>query len=78
MIHTGETVPLTMVGKYVRKDKVGEYNEISCARGGFGVVKGKELMYLILNFLDKAKMYGLMDTPVDQPYYPGNYEPFTL
>lgn len=35
-------------------------------------------MYLILNFLDKAKMYGLMDTPVDQPYYPGNYEPFTL
>jgi 2,3-bisphosphoglycerate-independent phosphoglycerate mutase len=78
MIHTGETVPLTMVGKYVRKDKVGEYNEISCARGGLGVVKGKELMYLILNFLDKAKMYGLMDTPVDQPYYPGNYEPLTL
>ncbi len=78
MIHTGETVPLTMIGKYVRKDDVGQYNEISCAHGGLGIVKGKELMYLILNFLDKAKMYGLMDTPVDQPYYPGNYEPLTL
>jgi 2,3-bisphosphoglycerate-independent phosphoglycerate mutase len=78
MIHTGETVPLMMVGKYVRKDKVGEFNEITCPRGGLGIVRGRELMYLILNFLDKAKMQGLMDTPVDQPYYPGNYRPLTL
>jgi 2,3-bisphosphoglycerate-independent phosphoglycerate mutase len=78
MIHTGETVPLTMVGKYVRRDKVGEFNEITCSRGGLGIVRGKELMYLILNFLDRAKMQGLMDTPVDQPYYPGNYKPLRL
>lgn len=78
MIHTGETVPLTMVGKYVRRDKVGEFNEITCPKGGLGIVKGKELMYLILNFLDRAKMQGLMDTPFDQPYYPGNYRPLTI
>lgn len=78
MIHTGETVPLTMAGKYVRRDKVEEFNEITCPRGGLGIVRGKELMYLILNFLDRAKMQGLMDTPVDQPYYPGNYKPLTL
>ncbi len=78
MIHTGETVPLTMVGKYVRKDRVEEFSEVTCPRGGLGIVKGKELMYLILNFLDRAKMYGLMDTPVDQPYYPGNYKPLKL
>jgi len=78
MIHTGETVPLTMVGKYVRRDKAGEFNEISGAGGGLGIVKGKELMYLILNFLDRAKLRGLMDTPVDQPYYPGNYKPLKL
>jgi 2,3-bisphosphoglycerate-independent phosphoglycerate mutase len=78
MIHTGETVPITMVGKYVRKDRVEEFNEVTCPRGGLGIVKGKELMYLILNFLDRAKMYGLMDTPVDQPYYPGNYKPLKL
>lgn len=78
MIHTGETVPLTMAGKNVRRDKVEEFNEITCPRGGLGIVRGKELMYLILNFLDRAKMQGLMDTPVDQPYYPGNYKPLTL
>ena len=75
MIHTGETVPLTMFGKYVRKDEAREFNEIACPRGGLGIVKGKELMHLVLNFLDRAKMQGLMDTPVDQPYYPGNYKP---
>ena len=78
MIHTGETVPLTMVGKYVRKDDVTHYNEISCAKGALGIVKGKELLYLILNFLDRSKLQGLMDTPVDQPYYPGDYTPLTL
>lgn len=78
MIHTGETVPLTMVGKYVRKDYVCQFNEIACAYGSLGIVKGKELMYLILNFLDRAKLYGLMDTPYDQPYYPGNYEPLSF
>lgn len=78
MIHTGETVPLTMVGKYVRRDEAGHYNEIACAKGSLGIIKGKELMHLILNFLDRAKMQGLMDTPTDQPYYPGNYKPLKL
>ncbi len=78
MIHTGETVPLTMVGKYVRRDEVGYFNEIACANGALGIVRGNELMHLILNFLDRAKMQGLMDTPVDQPYYPGDYKPLKI
>lgn len=72
MIHTGETVPITMVGKYVRRDEVGYFNEIACANGSLGVLKGRELMHMALNFTDRAKMQGLMDTAVDQPYYPGN------
>jgi 2,3-bisphosphoglycerate-independent phosphoglycerate mutase len=78
MVHTGETVPLTMVGKYVRRDKVTTFDEIEAARGALGLVRGKELMYLILNFLDRAKMQGLMDTPIDQPYYPGRSQPLLL
>jgi len=78
MIHTGETVPLAMVGKYVRRDEVGHYNEIACAKGALSILKGKELMHMILNFLDRAKMQGLMDTPVDQPYYPGNFRPLKV
>ena len=78
MIHTGETVPLTMVGKYVRRDEVGYFNEIACARGSLSMMRGKELMHMVLNFLDRAKMQGLMDTPVDQPYYPGEYKPLVI
>lgn len=78
LIHSGETVPLTMVGRNPRHDTVTAFNEVDCASGALGMVKGKELMYLILNFLDRAKMKGLMDTPVDQPYTPGHYRPLTL
>jgi 2,3-bisphosphoglycerate-independent phosphoglycerate mutase len=78
MIHSGETVPLTMVGRYPRRDMVTAFNEIDCAVGGLGPVRGKELMYLILNFLDRAKMKGLMDTTIDQPYTLGHYRPLTL
>jgi 2,3-bisphosphoglycerate-independent phosphoglycerate mutase len=73
MIHSGETVPLTMIGKYTRRDDVTEFNEVRCAGGALGLVRGKELMYLTLNFLDRGKLWGLMDSPVNQPYFPGNY-----
>ena len=35
-------------------------------------------MYLVLNYLDRAKLAGLRDTPVDQTFWPGDYEPFRL
>jgi 2,3-bisphosphoglycerate-independent phosphoglycerate mutase len=78
MIHSGETVPLTMVGKYTRRDDVSKFNEVSCAGGALGPVRGRELMYLILNFLDRGKLWGLMDSPVDQPFSPGNYKPLLI
>jgi len=71
MIHTGESVPLVMSGKYIRRDDVGKFDEVSCAAGGLSLVRGKELMYLVLNFLDRGKLWGLMDSPDDQPFTPG-------
>ena len=73
MIHTGESVPLVMTGKYIRRDAVGKFDEVSCAAGGLSLVRGKELMYLILNFLDRGKLWGLMDSPDDQPYHPRHF-----
>jgi 2,3-bisphosphoglycerate-independent phosphoglycerate mutase len=73
MIHTGESVPLVMSGKYIRRDDVGKFDEVSCAAGGLSLVRGKELMYLVLNFLDRGKLWGLMDSPDDQPFTPGSY-----
>ena len=78
LIHSGESVPLTFSGRGVRRDRVRRFDEVSVAPGALGGVRCKELMYLILNHLDRSKLQGTMDTPVDQPYWPGNYEPFRL
>jgi len=78
MIHSGEAVPLLMVGKYTWRDQVTRFDEVSCAQGALGQVRGKELMYLILNFLDRGKLMGLRDSPTDQPYFPGKYKPLKI
>jgi 2,3-bisphosphoglycerate-independent phosphoglycerate mutase len=78
LIHSGEPVPLTFCGQGVRRDFVRQFDEINAAQGALGTVRGKELMYLVLNHLNRAKLRGLMDTPEDQPFWPGNYEPFML
>lgn len=78
LVHSGEVVPLVFAGPGIRRDKVQAYDEISAAGGALGSVRGKALMYLILNHLDRAKLQGIMDTPVNQPFWPGRYEPLRL
>ena len=78
LVHSGEPVPLTFYGQGIRRDGVRCFDEISAAQGALGTVRGQELIFLILNHLERIKLKGLMDTPVDQPFWPGNYDPFTL
>ncbi|MBP7230385.1 MAG: 2,3-bisphosphoglycerate-independent phosphoglycerate mutase [Syntrophaceae bacterium] len=78
LIHSGEPVPLTMHGCGVRQDGVQTFDEVACAPGALGMVRGKEMMYLVLNYLNRAKLVGIMDTPVDQPFWPGLYDWFSL
>lgn len=78
LVHSGETVPLLFFGEGVRRDDVSRFDEVSAANGALGGVRGNELMYLILNHLERSKLRGLMDTPADQPFWPGDYEPFQL
>jgi 2,3-bisphosphoglycerate-independent phosphoglycerate mutase len=78
LIHSGESVPLIFCGPGIRRDRVWTFDEISAADGALGPVRGRELMYLVLNHLDRAKLQGLMDTPVDQPYWPGRSAPFRV
>jgi 2,3-bisphosphoglycerate-independent phosphoglycerate mutase len=78
LIHSGETVPLIFCGDGVRSDDVDRFDEVSAVRGALGQVRGSELMLMILNALDRAKLQGLMDTPRDQPYWPGRYTAFKI
>lgn len=78
MVHCGEPVPLAILGNGVRIDQVTRFDEISASQGALGFVRGCEFMPMVLNYLDMGKLTGLMDTPYDQPYWPGNTEPFRL
>lgn len=75
MIHGGGTVPLLMAGPRTRRDEVVRFDEVSCAAGALGTVRGEELMRLILDQLDRGQLLGLRDTPRERPYFPGLFEP---
>jgi len=78
LIHSGESVPIMFHGSGVRRDRVRQFDEVSAVSGALGTLRGKELIYMVLNHLNRSKLHGIMDTPVDQPYWPGKYKSFKL
>lgn len=71
LIHSGEPVPIMVTGPGIRQDAVKKFDEVCCAGGALGQLQGDDFMYYVLNWLDLAKLQGLMDTPENQPYWPG-------
>ncbi len=56
--HSGDPVPLAIAGRGVRADDVTEFGERSCSRGGLGRIRGKDLMNILLDLMDRAAMFG--------------------
>ena len=56
--HSGDPVPLAIYGEGIRKDDVKSYNEISMAEGGIGRIRGKDLLPIMLDLVNKSEMYG--------------------
>ncbi len=56
--HEGDPVPLAIMGPYVRCDDVEEFGERTCAKGGLGRLRGKDLMPILMNFIGKVKKFG--------------------
>ncbi|MDI6891737.1 MAG: alkaline phosphatase family protein [Actinomycetota bacterium] len=78
LIHSGEPVPIAIVGKNVRKDEVKEFGERACSRGGLGRIRGSDLMNVILNLTDRVKYFGTRSTPEDIPHRPRKVIPFKI
>lgn len=55
--HSGHAVPILVYGGE-RYDDVKKFDEISCAKGGLGHIKGSDMINLILNISGKAHKYG--------------------
>ncbi len=77
-VHSGELVPIMVNGPGMRRDGVSTFDEVCCTCGCLGQLQGQDFMPCVLNWLDKGKLQGLMDTPNDQPYWPGNRIPFSI
>ncbi len=56
--HTGEPVPVAIIGPNVRTDDVKEFDERSCTKGGLGHIVGQDLMPILLNLLGKGETAG--------------------
>ncbi|MEM3703366.1 MAG: 2,3-bisphosphoglycerate-independent phosphoglycerate mutase [Candidatus Bathyarchaeia archaeon] len=57
--HEGDPVPIAIMGPYVRCDDVEKFDERTCAKGGLGRIRGKDLMPILMNFIGKAKKFGV-------------------
>jgi len=78
LIHSGEPVPVMLVGPTVRRDGVQTFDEVSATTGCLGLLRGRELMLTILNHADRASLLSHHLGPHQRPYVPRTYEPFGL
>ena len=70
VIHSGESVPIVIAGRNARVDAVESFDEVSCAGGSLGLVRGADVMPLVLNFTDRARFGTSRLTARDIPYRP--------
>jgi len=68
ILHSGESVPLVMVGSNTRVDSVLSFDEVSCVSGSLGCLLGRDLMPLVLNLTDRARFGSTRLGPHDRPY----------
>jgi 2,3-bisphosphoglycerate-independent phosphoglycerate mutase len=71
MIHSGEPVPVIMRGTTIRRDGVVAYDEIEAACGSLGMMRGRELMRMVLNAMDRARLRGIRNDPAELLWWPG-------
>lgn len=56
--HSGDPVPLTIYSETSIKDGVQSYDEVSCAKGALGRIRGKDLLPILLDRADRSEKYG--------------------
>lgn len=75
MIHSGEPVPIMFIGRPVRVDDVTEFGERSCGKGNL-MIKGTDLIPMILNFTERAQFYNFRPGGKKRRYIPEEYNLF--
>lgn len=69
MLHSGEPVPLLIIGSKVRRGETRIFDEVSVAQGSLGFLRGVELMHTILSYTGRGNMFGRYQGPQHRPYF---------
>ena len=64
VIHSGDPVPLVLVGPGVSADEVERFGEVACARGLLGHLRGGDVMPVLLNAANRSLFRGSRPSPV--------------
>ncbi|MCK5548348.1 MAG: 2,3-bisphosphoglycerate-independent phosphoglycerate mutase [Thermoplasmata archaeon] len=56
--HSGDPVPILIYGGDVRRDDVKHFDELSCAKGALGRIRGRELMPILMSITNRAHKFG--------------------
>ncbi|MCS3901277.1 alkaline phosphatase family protein [Methanococcus voltae] len=73
LIHSGELVPIAICGKNVGKDSTKAFNEMDVLNGYYRI-NSTDIMNLVLNYTDKALLYGLRPNGDLKKYIPEDNE----
>ncbi len=69
MLHSGEPVPLLIIGNKVRRGETRTFDEVAVAQGSLGFLRGAELMHTILSYTGRGNMFGRYQGPQHRPYF---------
>ncbi len=76
--HAGEPVPIMVLGRNALRDEVAVFSERAGAHGGLGLVRGKELMPILLSQAERTNVIGWRPTPHEILHRPSEIEPFRV
>jgi len=78
LVHSGDAVPIAIVGPATFADGVDAFDERSCAAGSLGHLDGTELMPEILNRIGRIKYMSAKLTPEGGIFWPDTTEPLIV
>jgi len=58
MDHSGDPVPLCIYSESTIKDGSRSYDEVTCSHGGIGRIRGKDLLPILIDKVDRSEKFG--------------------
>ena len=78
LVHSGDAVPIAMIGPATLRDCVTSFDELKCASGSLGHIEGRELMPDVLNRIGRIKYMTAKLTPSNGIWWPEETEPLRI